>query len=294
MSVPPRRPAVFPLQLQNIGPAAKGKPLVTGGSAAAVAVRSVVQRTVLRPQAMLHQAASDARHRQVPSGLGLDSIDVRRRMVQRLRAQGVRHEGLLAAFDAVPRHAFVDPALVTQAYEDTSLPIGHGQTISKPSVVALMIELLLQGVNASGKGHLGRVLEIGSGCGYQAALLCRMATNVVSIERIRALYDKACELTAALRMDTLRLVYGDGMHGHPPRAPYDCIIAAASAEVLPPAWLDQLAVGGRLVCPVVAAPRATAAPSARQVLVVIDRHEHGFTRQLHEAVQFVPLKSGSV
>jgi len=283
MNAPPRRPGKFPLRMDQLAPAASGAPVV--------APTTAVPRAVLRPQAVVHHAAGTARRSAAPSGIGLDSIDVRRRMVERLRALGLGNEALLAAFLAVPRHHFVDAALITQAYEDTSLPIGHGQTISKPSVVGRMIELLLHGASARASGQLGRVLEIGSGCGYQAALLCRLGTSVVSVERVRALHDKARELTAPLRMNQLRLVYGDGMLGHAPRAPYDSIIAAASGDALPEAWLAQLAVGGRLIAPVTAGT-APGAP-ARQVLVVVDRSEHGFERRVHEAVQFVPLKSGS-
>jgi protein-L-isoaspartate(D-aspartate) O-methyltransferase len=186
----------------------------------------------------------------------------------------------------VPRHQFVDAALVTQAYEDTSLPIGHGQTISKPSVVARMLELLHGGASARAQGSLGRVLEIGTGCGYQAALLHAMARSVISVERVQPLFDKARTLLAPLRLASLRLVLGDGMLGHPPNAPYDSIIAAAGGEALPPAWLDQLAEGGRLVAPL------SDPGTDRQVLVVVDRTAQGLQHQVHEAVRFVPLKSG--
>ncbi|MFL6660727.1 MAG: protein-L-isoaspartate(D-aspartate) O-methyltransferase [Rhizobacter sp.] len=222
-----------------------------------------------------------------PTGLGLDSAGVRMRMVERLRAEGLRHEGVLAAMAAVPRHCFVDAALVTQAYEDTSLPIGHGQTISKPSVVARMIELLMAGSSARAAGRIGRVLEIGTGCGYQAALLARVARQVYSVERVKPLHDKARDLMAPLRITDVRLIYGDGRLGHPPNAPYDGIIAAAGGEALPQAWLDQLAVGGRIVAPVHDG-------EARQVLVVVDRTEQGYTRSVQETVQFVPLRSGLV
>ncbi|HEX6361838.1 MAG TPA: protein-L-isoaspartate(D-aspartate) O-methyltransferase [Albitalea sp.] len=221
-----------------------------------------------------------------PTGLGLDSAGVRTRMVARLRAEGVRHEAVLCAFAQVPRHLFVDSALATQAYEDTSLPIGHGQTISKPSVVARMLELLFDGTNARAAGTLGRTLEIGTGCGYQAALLCLLARSVVSVERVRALHDKARDLIAPLRRDNLRLVYADGRLGHAPNAPYDTLVAAAGGADVPPAWLEQLAVGGRLVAPL-QEPGA-----AGQSLVVIDRTETALKRQVHEAVHFVPLKSG--
>jgi len=220
-----------------------------------------------------------------PAGLGLDSADVRRRMVDRLRAGGVTHAQVLAAFTAVPRHRFVDAALATQAYEDTSLPIGLGQTISKPSVVARMLEMLFAGVNARAGGSLGSVLEIGTGCGYQAALLCEVGRRVVSVERLKSMHDKARDLLAPMRSNRLRLVFGDGMRGHPPGAPYDSIIAAAGGDDIPPAWLEQLAIGGRLVSPVEQGGGA-------QALVIVDRAEAGFIRTVHGAVKFVPLKSG--
>jgi protein-L-isoaspartate(D-aspartate) O-methyltransferase len=207
------------------------------------------------------------------------------RMVQRLRAEGVAQPRVLAAFAAVPRHLFVDAALATQAYEDTSLPIGHGQTISKPSVVARMLELLFGARRAGAAGDLGAVLEIGTGCGYQAALLAEAGRRVVSVERVQPLHDKARALLASMRGAKLRLVLGDGTDGHAPGAPYDSIIAAAGAGSIPAAWLEQLAVGGRLVAPV-------QQPGRGQVLVVVDRHADGYTHGTHEAVKFVPLKSG--
>jgi protein-L-isoaspartate(D-aspartate) O-methyltransferase len=217
-------------------------------------------------------------------------------MVARLQSGGISHAGVLDAFQAVPRHLFVDTGLVNQAYEDTSLPIGHGQTISKPSVVARMLELLTQGENAalaaqvSGAKVLGRVLEIGTGCGYQAALLSLLSKSVISVERLKPLHDKAREHLGALRSSNLRLVYGDGMLGHPPNAPYDSIIAAAGGQALPQAWLDQLAVGGRLIAPVAQALGQRAA----QVLMVVDRTPEGFRSQMLEGVLFVPLKSGFI
>jgi protein-L-isoaspartate(D-aspartate) O-methyltransferase len=206
-------------------------------------------------------------------------------MAQRLGEEGVLEPRVLAAFATVPRHLFVDAALATQAYEDTSLPIGHGQTISKPSVVGRMIELLFGGANARRLGNLGAVLEIGTGCGYQAALLAEVSQRVISVERLKPLHDKARELLAPTRSTRLRLVFGDGMLGHPPGAPYDSIIAAAGGSVLPEAWLEQLAVGGRLVSPVEQS-------AGGQALVVVDRREDGYDRRVHEAVRFVPLKSG--
>ena len=242
---------------------------------------------VLRPQRPLHEAAQDAARRSTPSGLGLDSQAVRARMVARLQADGIRHEGVLQAFGSVPRHAFVDSALATQAYEDTSLPIGHGQTISKPSVVARMLALLFEGESALTRGRLGRVLEIGTGCGYQTALLALLAGRVLSIERLKPLHDKARLNLAGWRHGDVRLVYGDGRVGHAPNAPYDSIVAAAGGEDLPPAWIEQLAVGGRLVAPM------HDAASRGQVLLVVDKRADGLRRQLLDAVHFVPLKSGT-
>jgi protein-L-isoaspartate(D-aspartate) O-methyltransferase len=272
---PPRR---FPLVLGRVGSAAA--PVAAGERA-----RRGDRPALIRPQRPLAAAHADAALRPPASGLGLDSADVRARMVERLRQDGVSHPRVLAAFAAVPRHVFVDAGLATQAYEDTSLPIGHGQTISKPSVVARMLELLFDGAAARTRGDLGAVLEIGTGCGYQAALLAEAARRVVSVERVQPLHDKARALLASMRGAKLRLVLGDGTVGHAPGAPYDSIIAAAGAGSIPAAWLEQLAVGGRLVAPV-------QQPGRGQVLVVVDRHADGYTHGTHEAVKFVPLKSG--
>ena len=219
------------------------------------------------------------------TGIGLDSSAVRARMVQKLAAQGVTDAQVLAAMGLVERHRFVDDALVNQAYEDTSLPIGLGQTISKPNVVARMLELLLEAHDGA-PGRLGRVLEIGTGCGYQAAVLARLATEVYSIERLRGLHDKARENLRLLRVPNLHLLYGDGMLGYAKGAPYAAIIAAAGGEAIPSAWIDQLAVGGRLVAPL-------QAPDGAQALVVIDKTAQGIRKSLLEAVHFVPLKSGT-
>jgi protein-L-isoaspartate(D-aspartate) O-methyltransferase len=167
-------------------------------------------------------------------------------MVRKLAAQGVREQRVLAAMEAIERHRFVDSALSAQAYEDTSLPIGLGQTISKPSVVARMLDLLVQGRTQP----LGRVLEIGTGCGYQAAVLSKLATEVYSIERLRGLHERARENLRPLRLANLHLLLGDGMQGYAKGAPYAAMIAAAGGQAIPPAWLEQLAPGGRLVAPV--------------------------------------------
>ncbi|WP_077033804.1 protein-L-isoaspartate(D-aspartate) O-methyltransferase [Pelomonas sp. KK5] len=273
MSESNAKPRRFPLGLDKLASPAAAKP-----------------REVLMPQRHLREAAADAARQQSPAGLGLDSDKVRRRMVQRLQAEGLADERVLQALASVPRHDFVDSALAIQAYEDTSLPIGHGQTISKPSVVGRMIAMLFAGSTAAASGRLGKVLEIGTGCGYQAAVLALLAREVVSIERLKPLHDKARANLAALRGTRVRLVYGDGRVGHAPAAPYDSIIAAAGGDDIPPAWLAQLAPGGRLVAPM-------AAPGGRgQVLVVVDhlleRGQSRFVRSEHEAVLFVPLKSG--
>ncbi len=282
---PPKR-AGFPLRLDQVGPSGNAKSSkigVSNGSA------SATTRQLLRPQAPLQHAASLAARAAPPSGTGLDSADVRRRMVQRLQGAGLRDESVAAAMMSVPRHVFVDTALAPQAYEDTSLPIGHGQTISKPSVVSRMIALLMEARLTQGHAGLGKVLEIGTGCGYQAAVLATLSSQVVTIERISGLHDKArvtLSSMAELR-GRLRLILGDGMLGHAPNAPYDSIIAAAGGDEVPAAWLDQLAHGGRLVAPVQDA-------SQQQSLVVIDRTERGLERSVREGVHFVPLKSGFV
>jgi protein-L-isoaspartate(D-aspartate) O-methyltransferase len=219
----------------------------------------------------------------------MDSAAVRMRMVQLLQKQGVTDTAVLAAMGAVERHRFVDSALVNQAYEDTSLPIGLGQTISKPGVVARMLELLRKGA----EGTMGRVLEIGTGCGYQAAVLSLLAREVYSIERLRGLHDKARDNVRYARLANLHLLFGDGTQGFASGAPYAGIIAAAGGEAVPQAWVDQLAVGGRLVAPIAAPVQGKAlAKAAGQALVVLDKTASGIHQTVLEAVHFVPLKSG--
>lgn len=219
-----------------------------------------------------------------PGGIGLDSQAIRLRMVQRLSGHGITDAQVLAAMGAVERHRFVDTALVNQAYEETSLPIGLGQTISKPNVVARMIELLLGGVKGP-DGRLGRVLEIGTGCGYQAAVLSRLATEVYTIERLRGLHEKAREKLRHFRLPNVHLLFGDGMAGYPKGAPYAGIIAAAGGEAVPPAWIDQLAVGGRIVAPMLM-------PDGRQALLMMEKSAREMKQTVLEPVHFVPLKSG--
>jgi protein-L-isoaspartate(D-aspartate) O-methyltransferase len=210
----------------------------------------------------------------------LTSERVRERMVERVRANGVSDPRVLAAMAAVPRHLFVDPGFATQAYEEAALPIGHHQTISKPSVVARMIEL------ASAGRVLDTVLEIGTGCGYQAAVLSGVAREVYSIERIRPLHERAKQNLRPLRIRNIRLHYGDGRLGIPSVAPFDAIVIAAAGLDVPQALLEQLQIGGRLIAPV---------GGESQVLTLVERvaanewHESQLDR-----VFFVPLKSGVI
>lgn len=233
------------------------------------------------PQARPGGAVARVSPMPASAGVGMDSQAVRLAMVRKLEAQGVRDPGVLQALRTVERHRFVDSALANQAYEDTSLPIGLGQTISKPNVVARMLELLCHGQPQP----LGRVLEIGTGCGYQAALLSHLSREVYSIERLRGLHERARENLRGMRLSNLHLLFGDGMLGFARGAPYAAIIAAAGGEDLPAAWVDQLAVGGRLVAPAVSR-------AGQQHLVVIDKTPSGLVRTELEAVLFVPLKSG--
>jgi len=204
-------------------------------------------------------------------------------MVERLRDKGIKDEAVLAAMSAVPRHLFVDEALASRAYEDTALPIGFEQTISQPFVVALMISAL----RASRESGLGKVLEIGTGCGYQAAVLAKLAKEVYSVERISGLLTKARANLRELRIPNLRLTHGDGSEGLIQAAPFDSIISAAAAQELPPALKLQLAVGGRLIAPV-----HVNAGKREQALCLIERTATGYTEQWLDAVRFVPLRAG--
>ena len=208
----------------------------------------------------------------------------RRNMVQKLEGGGLTDARVMSALAAIERHCFVDTALHAQAYEDTSLPIGLGQTISKPGVVARMLELLRNGC----AGKLGRVLEVGTGCGYQAAVLSLLADEVYSIERLRGLHDKARDNLRHLRLANVHLLFGDGMAGFAKGAPYAGIIAAAGGEALPQAWTDQLAIGGRLVAPV----SMPGGGARQQALLVVEKTVLGLRQTVFEAVHFVPLKSG--
>ncbi|MFA9216202.1 MAG: protein-L-isoaspartate(D-aspartate) O-methyltransferase [Sphingomonadaceae bacterium] len=222
------------------------------------------------------QAQPAAAPRQNP----LVSDAVRRAMVARVAKQGVKDALVLGALETVPRHLFMDEALASQAYIDASLPIGHHQTISQPYIVARMIEVMRNG------GTLQRVLEIGTGCGYQAAVLSLVAEQVYSIERIKPLHELAKANLRPLRVPNLRLHYGDGMLGLPQAAPFDGIILAAAGMQVPQALLDQLAIGGRLVAPV---------GDRTQHLELITRiGKHEWTSATLEDCHFVPLRPGTV
>ncbi len=207
----------------------------------------------------------------------MTSQRTRDRMIARLREKGIVDETVLAAMREVPRHLFVEEAIASRAYEDTALPIGFEQTISQPYVVARMIAALRVG------DKLGRVLEVGTGCGYQAAVLAAIAREVYSMERIAALLEKARVNLRPLRLANLRLTYGDGAKGLPEAAPFDAIILAAATPDIPRALLDQLAPGGRLVAPV---------GSDEQELVLVENRLEGFVQTRLDAVRFVPLRGG--
>jgi len=208
----------------------------------------------------------------------MTSQRTRLRMVERLRTQGIKDERVLAALAEVERHVFVDEALAHRAYEDISLPIGFGQTISQPWVVARMLEL------AGAGGRLDTVLEIGTGCGYQAAVLARLARHVYSVERIRELLTRARRNVHELRITNVRLKHADGHLGLKESAPFDAIIMAAAATHVPDALLEQLSPGGRLVMPL---------GNREQYLTVITRLAGGFDRQTLEQVRFVPMLPGA-
>ena len=210
-------------------------------------------------------------------GIGMTSERTRMRMVEALRSEGISDERVLAAMAEIPRHMFVDEGIASRAYEDVALPIGHGQTISSPFIVAIMTQLLLE------KQPMNKVLEIGTGCGFQTAVLARLAKEVYTLERIAALMDKARRNLRDLRFYNVRYKHVDGHGGYPEGAPYEGILMAASATHVPEALKQQLAVGGRMVLPV---------GIDDQWLYVIDRTETGFSEKRCAAVRFVPLVPG--
>jgi len=212
-------------------------------------------------------------------GIGMTSQRTRARMIERLREKGIRHDAVLAAMAAVPRHVFVEEALASRAYEDTALPLGMGQTISQPYVVARMIELLL-----NGRQSLGKTLEVGAGCGYQAAVLAQLTNEVYAVERLGPLLEKAKANMRALQQFNVRLKHADGQLGLPEAGPFDSIIVAAAGMHVPPALLEQLALGGRLVLPV---------GTSEQYLSFIERTSQGYAETRLDAVRFVPLLAGT-
>jgi protein-L-isoaspartate(D-aspartate) O-methyltransferase len=214
----------------------------------------------------------------------LNPDGMRARLVERLRTSGIRHPAVLAAMGRVPRHRFVDEGLASRAYDDTALPIGHAQTISQPYVVARMTELLIADLPRDPRKS--KVLEVGTGCGYQAAVLAEIFGEVYTIERIRALHDRARDNLRALRVPNLRLVYGDGRAGVPDAAPFDAMILAAAGDALPEALLEQLAVGGRVIAPV------TTGRGAQTLCLAVRTDRHNWSTTLLDAVRFVPLRTG--
>jgi protein-L-isoaspartate(D-aspartate) O-methyltransferase len=216
------------------------------------------------------------------TGIGMTSQRTRMRMVERLREQGIRDEVVLAVMGEVPRHLFVDEALASRAYEDIALPLGFGQTISSPYTVARMSEL------ARGGAALNKVLEIGTGCGYQAAVLGRLAKEVYSIERVAALLAKARKHFRELRMLNVRLRHGDGHIGMAEVAPFDAIVMSAAATHVPRELLDQLAVAGRMIFPLI----KPGEKRGEQRLCVIERSAHGYVEKKLDVVKFVPLLPG--
>lgn len=211
-------------------------------------------------------------------GFGMTSQRTRTRMIERLREQGIVDEGVLAAIAAVPRHVFVEEALASRAYEDTALPLGFAQTISQPYVVARMIEAL-----RAGRKSLGKTLEIGAGCGYQAAVLAQLTDEVYAVERIAPLLAKAKVNLRAIRQLKVRLKHADGQLGLPEAAPFDTIIVAAAASRVPLALLQQLAPGGKMILPM---------GTETQYLALIERQTESFVEVRLDAVRFVPLLSG--
>jgi protein-L-isoaspartate(D-aspartate) O-methyltransferase len=212
---------------------------------------------------------------------------MREKMVERLKDSGIRNPAVLAAMGITPRHRFVDEGLASRAYDDTALPIGHAQTISQPYVVARMTELVTAELRVPVRQ--ARVLEIGTGCGYQAAVLAHVAGEVYSIERIRALHDRARDNLRALRVPNLRLVYGDGLLGLPDAAPFDAMLVAAAGDNLPDALLEQLKVGGRALAPLAA---GRGRPGDQTLCLFVRDGRSNWSTTLLDAVRFVPLRPG--
>jgi protein-L-isoaspartate(D-aspartate) O-methyltransferase len=281
----------FPLSLASVVDKSSHQAQVRSASPVKVATPQTATRNAAHTNDMRATVASG-----VQTGIGtaafssacdrptpLVSHAVRKAMVVRVAKQGVKDAKVLAAMEAIPRHLFMEPALASQAYIDASLPIGHHQTISQPYIVARMIEIMR--CNSNG-GILNRVLEIGTGCGYQAAVLSLVAKEVYSVERIKPLHELAKANLRPLRIPNIRLHYGDGMLGFPQVAPFDGIILAAAGLEVPQMLLEQMTIGGRLVAPVGA---------RHQVLQLIERvSQFEWSSTTLEDCHFVPLRSGTV
>ena len=209
----------------------------------------------------------------------MTSVRTRKRLVDRLSSEGINRSEVLQAIDAVPRHLFVDEALASRAYEDIALPIGYGQTISQPFVVALMTQALLEG------RYPARVLEIGTGCGYQTAILACLIDEVFTIERIQELHHQSRNRLFDVGLRNIKFRHGDGFLGWEEYAPYDAILAAAAPKQIPQTLLDQLAVGGRIIMPV--------GERSQQKLIRIESTGEGYEQHELESVRFVPLIEGT-
>ena len=214
-------------------------------------------------------------------GIGMTSQRTRDRLIQRLRERGIQNQQVLAVMRDIPRHIFVDEALASRAYEDSSLPIGHGQTISQPYIVARMTEALLQDITPR------KVLEVGTGSGYQTAILARLVSEVYTVERIAALLEQARQrLSRQLKLSNVRYKHSDGSWGWKQHAPYDGILVAAAPETVPLELCQQLAEGGRMVIP--------SGPNGQQQLRVYTREGETLKETLLESVSFVPLLTGEI
>jgi protein-L-isoaspartate(D-aspartate) O-methyltransferase len=274
------RPVV---QTASVRPSSSGRTAAPAPAPARAPAKPAAQLAPTAKSASRPAERSAAPNVALNGAMALTSERVRERMVERLRANGVTDQRVLNAMSVVPRHMFVDPGLAVQAYEDAALPIGHHQTISKPSVVARMIELAAAGRT------LTNVLEIGTGCGYQAAVLSQVAREVYSIERIKPLSERAKTNLRPLRIPNIRLHYGDGRLGLPSAAPFDAILIAAAGLDVPQALLEQLAIGGRLIAPV------GSQEGQSQVLTLVERLGPAQWRESRlDRVFFVPLKSGVI
>lgn len=213
-------------------------------------------------------------------GIGMTSARTRERLMARLREQGIKNAAVLNLIRSAPRHLFVDEALASRAYEDTALPIGFGQTISQPFIVARMTEALLE------DSIPAKVLEVGTGCGYQTLILASLVKQVYSVERLAALQQRARQTLNSLKIRNVRFKHADGGWGWPQHAPYDGILVTAAPEEVPPALLEQLAVGGRMVIPVGGA-------NGQELVLITRRDEKNYARRVLDRVSFVPLVGGT-